>query len=122
MNLKENYNYRFISKNYFDSKYLEIETFNDEYRKYKIVKYKKNEEIRFAEIVFEHLIKNIENVIKIYDAEKIVSNCKGPDARYENLTYYHIDDLYFIEFSDDYLGNDNENDLVKRELEIKGLI
>lgn len=122
MNLKENYNYRFISKNYFDSKCLEIETFNDEYRKYKIVKYKKNEEIRFAEIVFEHLIKNIENVIKIYDAEKIVSNCKGADARYENLTYYHIDDLYFIEFSDDYLGNDNENDLVKKELEIKGLI
>ena len=57
MNLKENYNYRFISKNYFDSKFLEIETFNDEYRKYKIVKYKKNEKIRFAEIVFEHLIK-----------------------------------------------------------------
>lgn len=122
MNLKENYNYRFISKNYFDSKCLEIETFNDKYRKYKIVKYKKNEEIRFAEIVFEHLIKNIENVIKIYDAEKIVSNCKGSDARYENLTYYHIDDLYFIEFFNDYLGNDNENDLVKRELEIKGLI
>ena len=122
MNLKENYNYRFISKNYFDSKCLEIETFNDEYRKYKIVKYKKNEEIRFAEIVFEHLIKNIENVIKIYDAEKIVSNCKRPDSRYENLTYYHIDDLYFIEFFNDYLGNDNENDLVKRELEIKGLI
>lgn len=122
MNLKENYNYRFISKNYFDSKCLEIETFNDEYRKYKIVKYKKNEKIRFAEIVFEHLIKNIENVIKIYDAEKIVSNCNGSDARYENLTYYHIDDLYFIEFSYDYLGNDNENDLVKKELEIKGLI
>ena len=57
MNLKENYNYRFISKNYFDSKFLEIETFNDEYRKYKIVKYKKNEKIRFAEIVFAHLIK-----------------------------------------------------------------
>ena len=122
MDLKENYNYRFISKSDFDSKYLEIGTFNDEYRKYKIVKYKKNEEIRFAEIVFEHLIKNIENVIKIYDVEKIVSNCNGSDSRYENLTYYHIDDLYFIEFSDDYLGNDNENDLVKKELEIKGLI
>ena len=64
----------------------------------------------------------LENVIKIYDAEKIVSNCKGSDARYENLTYYHIDDLYFIEFLNDALDNDNENDLVKRELEIKGLI
>lgn len=42
MLFKEEYNYRVISKFAYDSKYLEVKTFNDIYRKYKIVKYKKN--------------------------------------------------------------------------------
>lgn len=37
MIFRRNYNYRFISK-----ECLEMTTFNDIYRKYKIVKYKKN--------------------------------------------------------------------------------
>ena len=40
MDFKEEYNYRLISKETFDSKMLEIKTFNDLYRKYKIIKYK----------------------------------------------------------------------------------
>lgn len=42
MIFRRNYNYRFISKECFDFKCLEMTTFNDIYRKYKIVKYKKN--------------------------------------------------------------------------------
>lgn len=122
MLFKEKYNYRVISKFAYDSKYLEIKTFNDIYRKYKIVKYKKNGDICFAEIIFEDLIKNIENIIKIYDSEKIISNCCGFDGRYDKLTYYHIEDLYFIEFKNDILGNSNDNDLVKEELYKKGLL
>lgn len=121
MNFKEKYNYRLISKDTFDSKILEIKTFNDIYRKYKIVKYKKNEEIVIAEIIFEELINKIENIIKIYEAEKIISSCRGFDGRYDDLTYYHIDDFYFIEFKNDDLGNDNQNEKVKKELELRGL-
>ena len=52
MNNKKEYNYRLISKNTFDSKVLEAKTFNDIYRKYKIVKYKKDNKIVVAEIIF----------------------------------------------------------------------
>ena len=116
MIFKEEYNYRLISKETFDSKMLEVKTFNDLYRKYKIVKYKKNDKICFAEIIFEELLDKIENIIKIYDSEKIISSCVGFDGRYDNLTYYHIDDLYFIEFENDDLGNDNQNSLIKEML------
>ena len=122
MNFKEDYKYRLISKNTFDSKMLEVKTFNDLYRKYKIVKYKKNNETHIAEIVFEELLDKIENIIKIYDAEKIISNCRGFDGRYDELNYYHIDDLYFIEFKNDDLGNDNQNGLIKEMLNEKEII
>lgn len=122
MIFKEEYNYRLISKETFDSKMLEVKTFNDLYRKYKIVKYKKNDKICFAEIIFEELLDKIENIIKIYDAEKIISSCIGFDGRYDNLTYYHIDDLYFIEFENDDLVNDNQNSLIKEMLNEKGII
>ena len=122
MIFRKNYNYRFISKECFDFKCLEIATFNDIYRKYKIVKYKKNDEIFLTEVTSEKSLKNIENIINIYDAEKIVSNCIGSDGEYENLTYYHISDLYFIEFSDDVSGNENENELIEKELKKRGLI
>lgn len=122
MIFKEEYNYRLISKETFDSKMLEVKTFNDLYRKYKIVKYKKNDKICFAEIIFEELLDKIENIIKIYDSEKIISSCVGFDGRYDNLTYYHIDDLYFIEFENDDLGNDNQNSLIKEMLNEKGII
>lgn len=122
MIFKEEYSYRLISKETFDSKMLEVKTFNDLYRKYKIVKYKKNDKICFAEIIFEELLDKIENIIKIYDSEKIISSCIGFDGRYDNLTYYHIDDLYFIEFENDDLGNDNQNSLIKEILNEKGII
>ena len=122
MIFKEEYNYRLISKETFDSKMLEVKTFNDLYRKYKIVKYKKNDKICFAEIIFEELLDKIENIIKIYDSEKIISSCIGFDGRYDNLTYYHIDDLYFIEFENDDLGNNNQNSLIKEMLNEKGII
>lgn len=122
MIFRRNYNYRFISKECFDFKCLEIATFNDIYRKYKIVKYKKNDEIFLTEVTSENLLKNIENIINIYDAEKILSSCIGFDGEYEDLTYYHISDLYFIEFSDDVSGNENENELIEKELKKIGLI
>lgn len=122
MIFRRNYNYRFISKECFDFKCLEIATFNDIYRKYKIVKYKKNDEIFLTEVTSENLLKNIENIINIYDAEKIVSSCIRFDGEYEDLTYYHISDLYFIEFSDDVSGNENENELIEKELKKIGLI
>lgn len=122
MDFKEEYNYRLISKETFDSKMLEIKTFNDLYRKYKIIKYKKNDKICFDEIIFEELLDKIENIIKIYNAEKIISSCTGFDGRYDNLTYYHIEDLYFIEFKNDDLGNDNQNELIIEKLKEKGIL
>jgi hypothetical protein len=122
MLFKDNYNYRLISKDIFDSKILEVENFKDIYRKYKIVKYKKDDKICFAEIIFKDLVKKIENIIKIYDAEKIISSCTGFDGRYDKLTYYHIEDLYFIEFKNDDLGNDNQNNFVKEKLKEKDII
>lgn len=122
MIIDDNKYYRLITKETFDSKVLEVKTFNDIYRKYKIVNYKKDEKIIFAEIIFEDLIKNIDNIIKIYDAEKIISSCIGFDNRYDNLVYYRIDDLYFIEFTNDYLGNDNQNMVLIEQLKEKGLM
>ena len=122
MIFKEEYDYRLITKYTFDSKTLEIKTFNDIYRKYKIVKHKKDGKIQFDEIIFGELIDKIENIIKVYDAEKIVSSCRGFDGRYDELIYYHIDDLYFIEYKNDEFGDENQNDEVKKELERKGLI
>lgn len=122
MTFKENYNYKFISKDYFDRKCLDAKQHNEIYRKYKIVKYEKNGEILFAEIIFENLIKNIENIIKIYDAEIIISSCNGFDIEYDDLTFYHIEDMYFIEYKNYEFGNDNENELIKKELYNRGLI
>lgn len=122
MKFKDEYNYRLISKETFDSKLLEVKTFNDLYRKYKIVKYKKNDKICFAEIIFQDLIKNIDNIITIYDEEKIISSCTGFDGRFDKLTYYHIEDLYFIEFKNDDLGNDNQNEIIKEKLKEKGIL
>ena len=122
MDFKEEFNYRLISKENFDSKMLEVKTFGDLYRKYKIVKYKKNNEMHLSEIIFEELLDKIENIIKIYDAEKIISSCTGFDGRYDDLTYYHIDDLYFIEFKNDDLGNNNQNELIIEKLKEKGIL
>ena len=98
MKFKEEYDYRLITKYTFDSKVLDMKRFNDVYRKYKIVKHKKGDQILFDEIIFEELIDKIDDIIKVYNAEKIVSSCRGFDGRYDELTYYHIDDLYFIEY------------------------
>lgn len=122
MLFKEEYNYRLISKDVFDFKLLGYKDFGDIYRKYKIVKYKKNGEINFAEIIFDDLIKKIDNIIKIYDAEKIISSCTGFDSMYDKLTYYRIEDLYFIEFKNDILENNNQNELIKEELKKRELL
>lgn len=121
MKFKEEYNYEFISKDYFDRKWLDAKNFNEVYRKYKIVKYNKNGEILYSEIVFEDLIKNIENIIKIYNAEKIFSSDRGFDAEYENLVFYRIEDIYFMEYKDCLFGNKNEIELIKEELHKIGI-
>ena len=122
MKFKEEYDYRLITKYTFDSKVLDMKRFNDVYRKYKIVKHKKGDKILFDEIIFEELIDKIDDIIKVYNAEKIVSSCRGFDGRYDELTYYHIDDLYFIEYKNDELGDENQNEEVKKELERYGLL
>ena len=121
MIIKESYNYRLISKEEFDIKYLETKTFKNTYRKYKIVKYKKDNDTCFIESPKE-CIDKLNDIIAVYDAEKIISNCVGFDSRYTDLTYYRIDDLYFIEFLRDEESNSNENGLVKDKLLIKGLL
>lgn len=52
----------------------------------------------------------------------MISSCTGFDGSYDDLTYYHIEDLYFIEFKNDDSGNNNQNELIIEKLKEKGIL
>ena len=38
------------------------------------------------------------NVIRIYNVEEIISTCINFDSIYNELYYFHIDNIYFIKY------------------------
>lgn len=104
MLLDNEYYYSFISKFRFDSKVLECDNDGSRYRKFLVVKYEdKTKIIRLPDM---KILNTINNIIKFWDVEEIVSTCIYFDSEFKELKYYHFDDLYFIKYKlDDNIKN-----------------
>ena len=101
MKYDEKFKYAFINKEIFDSKYLEIQFDGSKYKKYILVYYKDNKEIKYTTIPNQSYLHKFKNVINTYDVEEIISTCINFDNMYESLQYFHIKDTYFIKYQAD---------------------
>ena len=93
-----NYKYSFIDKTDFDNKCLECKTDGSKYKKYILVSYKDNNEIKYIDIPNESYLYKFNNIINNIEVEEIISTCIHFDAMYDELYYFHINDLYFIKY------------------------
>ena len=74
------------------------------------------------EIYNELDLSKLKNIIKKYQVEEIISSCINFDSMYENLTYIHINDFYFIKYQvSDEIGKlqniSNDNEEIKKILQ-----
>ena len=113
--LDDNYKYEIVNDIVFNNKYLLCKTDGSKYKKYLLVCYKEDNEVKYIDIPDESYLNRIKNVIKTYNVEEIISTCINFDSYYEEAIYYHIDDIYFIKYlmdDDDFeqfkSGNDYE--------------
>lgn len=113
--LDSNYKYEIINETVFNNKYLMCKTDGSKYKKYLLVCYKDNNEIKYIEIPNEDYLSKFNNIIKIYELEEIISSCINFDSYYNKANYFHVDDIYFIKYlmdEDNYKqfksGNDYE--------------
>ena len=77
MKYDENFKYSFINKTIFNSKYLDSKSDGSVYKKYILVYYKENDEIKCAEIPNKSYLNNFKNIINTYEVEEIISTCKS---------------------------------------------
>ena len=98
MKFDEKFNYSYISKTVFDNKYLRCKSDGSKYKKYILVFYKDNNEIKSMEIPDKSYLNKFKNVINTYDVEEIISTCTNFDDMYDKLQYFHIKNLYFIKY------------------------
>lgn len=99
MNILDNkYKYEIVNKVVFDNKYLFCKTDGSKYKKYLLVSYKEDNEIKFIDIPNENYLNKINNIIKVYNVEEIISSCIHFDGMYDEANYYHVDDIYFIKY------------------------
>lgn len=101
MKYDEKFKYAFIDKTIFDSKYLNSQFDGSKYKKYILVYYKDNKEIKYTEIPNKSYLHKFKNVIHTYDVEQIISTCINFDNIYESLQYFHIENTYFIKYQAD---------------------
>ena len=114
----EKYRYTIINKSDFDDKYLKCKKDGSKYKKYILACYKENNEIKYIDIPDESYLNKFNNIIKTYNVEEIISTCINFDAMYEKLTYYNINEIYFMKYtmSDDnieFLRLNNDIDKIK---------
>lgn len=113
----KNYKYSFISKTDFDNKCLECKTDGSKYKKYILVSYKDNNEIKYIDIPNKNYLYKFNNIINDCEIEKIISTCIHFDNMCDELYYFHINDLYFIKYKMaeediEFFGlNDDSNDI-----------
>ena len=98
MKYDENFKYSFINKTIFNSKYLDSKSDGSVYKKYILVYYKENDEIKCAEIPNKSYLNNFKNIINTYEVEEIISTCVNLDSMYNKLQYFHIKNTYFIKY------------------------
>lgn len=110
------YKYTIINETIFNNKYLECKNDGSKYKNYIIVCYKDGNDIKYIDIPNENYLNKINNIIKTYNVEEIVSTCIYFDNMYDELYYFHIDDIYFTKYlmDDEYtehfkLSDDSEH-------------
>ena len=108
--LDNNYKYEIINKIVFDNKCLQCKTDGSKYKKYLLVSYKEDNKINYIDIPNEEYLNKINNVIKVYNVEEIISSCIYFDDYYNKANYFHIDDVYFIKYL---MDEDNYNEFKK---------
>lgn len=94
----EKYRYTIISKDDFDNKCLQCKKDGSKYKKYILVCYKDNNLIKYIDIPDESYLNKFNNIIKTYNVEEIISTCINFDSSYENLSYFHINEIYFMKY------------------------
>lgn len=122
MKYDEKFNYSYISKYEFDKKYLQSKQDGSKYKKYILVYYEESNKIKSMKIYNELDLSKLKNIIKKYQVEEIISSCINFDSMYENLTYIHINDFYFIKYQvSDEIGKlqniSNDNEEIKKILQ-----
>ena len=93
-----NYKYKIINETEFNNKYLMCNSDGSKYKKYILVCYKEYDNIKYVDIPDEGYLNRFTNIIKTYSVEEIISSCSNFDSMYNELTYFHIDDFYFIKY------------------------
>ena len=96
--IDNNYKYTIIDETKFNNKYLLCNSDGSKYKKYLLVCYKEDNHVKYMDIPNENYLEKITNIIKIYNIEEIVSSCTNFDNMYDELNYFHIDDIYFIKY------------------------
>ena len=94
----EKYRYTIINKINFDDKCLQCKKDGSKYKKYILVFYKENNLIKYIDIPDESYLSKFNNIIKTYNVEEIISTCINFDSAYEKLSYFHINELYFMKY------------------------
>ncbi len=94
----DNYKYQIIDELTFDNKYLSCDNDGSKYKKYILVCYKENNIIKYSTVPNESYLDKLTNIIKTYNVEEIISSCSNFDSMYNELTYFHVNDLYFIKY------------------------
>ena len=60
--------------------------------------YNDGNKMKSVEIPDQIYLKNYSKIIKLFEVEEIISTCLGFDNAFERVSYYHVDDLYFIKY------------------------
>ena len=96
--IDNNYKYKIISDIEFSNKYLMCNSDGSKYKKYILVCYKENDNIKYVDIPNESYLDRLKDIIKTYSVEEIISTCISSDSMYNEAYYFHIDDFYFIKY------------------------
>jgi len=112
-----NYKYKIINETEFNNKYLMCNSDGSKYKKYILVCYKEYDNIKYVDIPDEGYLNRFTNIIKTYSVEEIISPCSNFDSMYNELTYFHIDDFYFIKYlmNEDFskmFGSNNDYEII----------
>ena len=119
-----NYKYKIINETVFNNKYLLCNTDGSKYKKYLLVYYKEDDVIKYDDIPNESYLDRFTNIIKTYKVEEIISTCINFDSMYNELNYFHVDNIYFIKYlmDEEYykmFQSNNDYEIIIDKLELR---
>ncbi len=98
MIVEKGYRYSIISSYEFGRKLLESKSDGSKYKRFFLLYYNDGNKMKSVEIPDQIYLKNYSKIIKLFEVEEIISTCLGFDNAFERVSYYHVDDLYFIKY------------------------